>query len=91
MPRRATDRPVRAGPERTIDEFSERISAGGRAVGEMLGDQFPAVVIGGGDVGIGAFEERNVRLVPIPVPVVPEGLPIEQLLLVEHVGPERGR
>ena len=40
----------------------------------MLGDQLPAVVVGRVDVGVGALEERDVGLVPVPVAVVPERL-----------------
>ena len=51
-----------------------------RAVGEVLGEQLPAVVVRRLDVRVGALEERDVRLVPVPVLVVPERLAVEERL-----------
>ena len=85
MPGRATDRPVGSGPERPVDELGERVAAVRRAVGQVLGDQLPAVVVGRVDLRVGALEERDVRLVPVPVAVVPERLRIERLLLVDNL------
>src|SRR5947209_6939647 len=92
MAGRARDRPIGAGPERPIDELGERVARVRRAVGEVLGDQLPAVVIGRLDVGVGALEERDGRPVPVPVAVVPERLAREQRRLrQQRLGRLRGR
>src|SRR3954454_17601816 len=57
----------------------------------MLGDQLPAVVVSRIDFRIGALEERNVCLVPVEVAIVPEGLGVEELLLVEDLCMQRRR
>src|SRR5262249_42081535 len=44
MPRRTTDGAVGTRPERPVDELGERVPCRRRAVGEVLGDQLPAVV-----------------------------------------------
>ena len=85
MPRRTTDRSIRPRPERPIDELGKQISAVRRAVSQMLRQQLPAVVIGRCDLRIGTLEERNLFGIPIPIAVVPEGLCLKLLLLVEHL------
>ena len=52
----------------------------------MLGDQFPAVIVGGDNVAVRTIEERNIALVPIPVAIVPPGFGVERSLLVQDLG-----
>src|SRR5438270_4288675 len=82
---RATNGPVRAGPERAVDELGEAVTTVRRAICKMLGNEFPAVIIGPGDIHIRALEERDIGLVPIPITVVPERLGLEQVLLAEDL------
>ena len=50
----------------------------------MAGDEFPAVVVGGVDLGVGALEEGDVRFEPIKIAVRPEALCFELFPLVEQ-------
>ena len=84
--RRATDRPVGPRPERTVDEFGEGVPRVGGPVGQVLGEQLPAVVPGGHQVGIGAVKQRNLAAKPLPIPVVPELLALEFPLGLENLG-----
>ena len=67
----AADGTIGAAPEGSVDELGEGVAAVGGAVGEVFGDEFPAVVPGGNEVFVGAVEERDVGFVPIPVAIVP--------------------
>ena len=86
MPGGAADRAVGARPSRPVEKLGKHVARVGRAVGEMLRDQFPAVVPGRLDVGIGALEGGDVIGEPIEIPVVPERLPLDERARVEHVG-----
>ena len=52
----------------------------------MTGEEFPAVIPGGLDVAIGAFEEGDVLAVPGKITVLPELFGFEQLLGVGQAG-----
>src|SRR6187401_2300520 len=69
MSSRAADGAKSAAPEGAIDEFSKAVSAGSGPEGQVLGDQFPAVIVGGDNVAVRTIEERNIALVPIPVAI----------------------
>src|SRR5205823_3410704 len=49
MSRGAADGPVGAGPEGTVDELGEAVARVRRAVGQMLGDDLPAVIVRRGE------------------------------------------
>src|SRR5437016_2683289 len=51
----------------------------------MLGEQLPAIVIGRLNFFLGALEEWNVGRIPVPVAVVPERLPLQHILLIQHL------
>ena len=72
-------------PEGAIDKLGKGITAGRRTVSKVLGEELPAVIVGCGDICIGALEKRDILLVPIPIAIVPKGLGIKLLLLVEHL------
>src|SRR5205823_4149652 len=55
----------------------------------MFRQQFPAVIISGGELRIRTSEKRDVVLIPIPILIVPEGLRIQQSLFVEDRGGRR--
>ena len=74
---RAADGAVRAGPEGPVDEFGEGVAGLRGAVGEVFGDQLPAVVVGRVDGAVGRFEKRDLRCVPVPVAVVEKRPPGE--------------
>ena len=79
----AADGAISSAPEWAVDELRKGIATVGRAVGEVFGDEFPAVVPGSDDVFVGTIKERDVGFVPGPVAVIPPGLRIECLLLID--------
>ena len=81
--RGAGDPSIGAGPERAVGELSEGVAAVGRAVDNVAGDEFPAVVVGGVDLGVRALEEGDVGLEPIKIAIRPEALCFELFSLVE--------
>src|ERR1043165_9644999 len=84
MPCRTTNRSISSRPERPVDEFRKRIPALRRTISEMFSDQFPSIIVGRVDLRIGTVEEWDVLLVPNPIAIVPETLPIEQGLFVQY-------
>jgi hypothetical protein len=89
MPGRTANGAVGPRPEWPIDELGVVITAHRRAVGQVLGNQLPAIIVGGGKIGVGTLKKWNGGLVPIPVAVVPEGLGVKKLLLVENLRSNR--
>ena len=85
---RAADRTIGARPERPVDEFAEGVAGGGGTVGQMLGDQLPAVIVRRIDGAVGRVEEGDLRLVPVPVAVVPPVLLGQEGVVVEDLGRE---
>ncbi len=86
---RAADGSVRAGPERPVRELREHVAGFRRAVGEVLGQELPAVVVGGVDLLVRRVEERDPLLVPVPVAVIPPVVAGENLLWFEEDGAAR--
>ena len=78
----ATDGAIRPGPEWSVDKLGKQISRIRRSIGQMLGDQLPAVVVGCHQVWFWAIEERDVLQIPVPVAIIEIGLIFEQRLLV---------
>src|SRR5262249_13381540 len=77
-------------PERPVDKLREAITTLRRSVGEVFSDKLPAIIISRRYIGIGAFKERDISFVPVPIAVVPKCLGVEKLLFVKNLSECRG-